>query len=177
MRYWQKEKDEKVGWLNQKGYKRDSETGKTMHRAVVEVHIGRSLLSTEIIHHRNGFKFDNRIENLQVVSDQEHRILHRVIQLKGYGLYDEYIAFREREGDLYKCDVPDWLVGQSEPALGGYLDSGYPIDQLVEEFPNIGRMVRRKFEYYGLLEEDLAPGVHWLEDGEVDETFELDWGI
>lgn len=47
------------------------------HRLVVANHLGRVIGNKEHIHHRNGDKSDNRIENLQVVSIKEHIDLHK----------------------------------------------------------------------------------------------------
>jgi hypothetical protein len=46
------------------------------HRLVASDMLGRALLPTECVHHRNGKKMDNRKENLEVVDMADHSSYH-----------------------------------------------------------------------------------------------------
>lgn len=68
------------GTLTPDGYRLLSKDGRRIkeHRWVLEQHLGRKLESWEHIHHINENKLDNRVENLKIVTNSEHRREHRI---------------------------------------------------------------------------------------------------
>lgn len=57
------------------------------HRVVMERILGRKLRPDENVHHKNGIKTDNRPENLEVLSHQEHAREHSPHRRRDGGRY------------------------------------------------------------------------------------------
>jgi hypothetical protein len=62
------------------------------HRLIMERSLGRYLLPTELVHHINGDKQDNRLENLEIKSQSDHMKHHKAVGM----------ALRDNKGRFIK---------------------------------------------------------------------------
>ena len=69
------------------GYQRDSRTDKYIHRLVMEKHLGRELNSDEFVHHRDGDPTNNRLGNLEVLTNSQHAKLHAPLRRRINGAF------------------------------------------------------------------------------------------
>lgn len=85
------------------------------HRIVMENYLGRRLDRFEVVHHINGDKSDNRLENLELMSLSAHSSLH---------------ARTERRCSIIGCGAKHWARGYCKRHYKRLMKTGSPFGLL-----------------------------------------------
>lgn len=91
-------------YLHKDGYLHQFVNGKTIweHREIMENSIGRGLTDEELIHHINGVKGDNRIENLYLCDNRSHHAtVHKQLESVAMDLVSMGVIEFDKEEGLY----------------------------------------------------------------------------
>lgn len=84
-----------------KGYKRNK-SGSFQHRNLMEEFLGRKLNKTEIVHHIDGDKFNNTLNNLWLTNLSLHGKAHSSLEKIGFILYkQDKIGFNTETGEYF----------------------------------------------------------------------------
>ena len=76
------------------------------HRLVMAKHLGRLLHQWEFVHHKNGMKGDNRIENLQLITSETHNAISILTNKMRY--LEERITRLEFDNTLLRRQLNDY---------------------------------------------------------------------
>lgn len=112
----QNKKNAKCFTINKKGYTFNLLDGSYIlsHRQVMEEHLGRKLTETEIVHHIDGNRNNNNLNNLFLTNTKGHSLAHRSLELIGYWLVqNNFINFDLGTGTYTLTDIEKSKGAQS----------------------------------------------------------------
>lgn len=89
------------------------------HRLIMEVYLGRFLDPNEAVHHLNGNRQDNRLENLELMDAVQHTRMHHIGIRRGIKTREKISAKARLRHNPQKLTKEDVLAIRSEYAKGG----------------------------------------------------------
>jgi len=104
------------------------------HKYKTEKKIGRPLKENEIVHHKNGDKTDNRLENLELMTRKQHVKHHHIgAKRSKSAIKNMKAAQKEKYSKMEKSDHPYFKKVNIEKALE-LKEKGLTVKEICEKF-------------------------------------------